>query len=200
MTARRGSRVGRLISPVMARLEEWLSPRRSRAEAPKGAKAGERGDRIRLMASLRSFLILAALAVAVPLAVAGAQRQRTPQLQPPSITDYKPKSMLVTPAHPRPRAKFPVIDIHSHQSVPIGSSEFDEVVRGMDANNLKLLVNLSGSSGDRLRQGLAAIRDSRHGDRMVLFANVNFRAGVGPGFGVRRRSNSKPTSRPARKA
>jgi predicted TIM-barrel fold metal-dependent hydrolase len=122
---------------------------------------------------------------AVPLAVAGTQRQRTPQFQPPSITDYKPKSMLVAPAHPRPRAKFPVIDIHSHQSVPIGSSEFDEVVRGMDANNLKLLVNLSGSSGDRLRQGLAAIRDSRHADRMVLFANVNFRAGVGPGFGAR---------------
>jgi predicted TIM-barrel fold metal-dependent hydrolase len=55
----------------------------------------------------------------------------------------------------------------------------------MDANNLKLLVNLSGSSGDRLRQGLAAIRDSRHADRMVLFANVNFRGGVGPGFGVK---------------
>jgi predicted TIM-barrel fold metal-dependent hydrolase len=124
----------------------------------------------------------AALAFALPLAAITAQQRRAPQLTPPSITEYKPKSMLVTPAHPRPRAKFPVIDIHSHQSVPIGSSELNEVVRGMDANNLRLLVNLSGSSGDRLRQGLAAIRDSRHRDRMVLFANVNFR-GVGPGFG-----------------
>src|SRR5206468_11295174 len=51
-----------------------------------------------------------------------------------------------------------------------------------DANNLKVLVNLSGSSGERLRQGLSAVRDSPFHDRMVLFANVNFRS-VGPGCG-----------------
>jgi predicted TIM-barrel fold metal-dependent hydrolase len=109
---------------------------------------------------------------------------RDPEFPPPSIIDYKPKSTLVTPEHLRPRAKFPVIDIHSHQPTPISSSELDRVVRGMEANNLRLLVNLSGSSGDRLRQGIAAIRDSQHRDRMVLFANVNFR-NVGPGFGPR---------------
>src|SRR5947208_5090067 len=53
----------------------------------------------------------------------------------------------------------------------------------MDANNLKVLVNLSGSSGERLRQGLSAVRDSPFHDRMVLFANVNFR-NVGPGWGA----------------
>src|SRR5262245_61825464 len=44
---------------------------------------------------------------------------REPQLQPPTIREYKPKSTLVAPQHPVPRAKFPVIDIHSHQSTPI---------------------------------------------------------------------------------
>jgi uncharacterized protein len=130
-------------------------------------------------------LTVAALGLALPLAAITAQRGRGPEFPPPSITDYKPKSMLVTPEHLRPRARFPVIDIHSHQPEPIGAAAFDEVVRGMDANNLKLLVNLSGGSGDRLRQGIAAIRDSRHSDRMVLFANVNFRSGVGPGFGAK---------------
>jgi len=109
---------------------------------------------------------------------------REPQLQPPTIREYKPKSTLVTPQHPVPRAKFPVIDIHSHQSTPISNAEFGRVVKGMDANNLRLLVNLSGSSGERLRQGVAAIKRSAYADRMVLFANVDFR-NIGPGSGAK---------------
>jgi len=133
---------------------------------------------------------LAAAVIAAPLVVAQAPGRprpaegREPQLTPPTIREYKPKSTLVVPQHPVPRAKFPVIDIHSHQSTPISAAEFDRVVKGMDENNLQLLVNLSGSSGDRLRQGISAIQASRHKDRMVLFANINFRQGVGPGFGA----------------
>jgi uncharacterized protein len=109
---------------------------------------------------------------------------RQPELQTPTIREYKPKSTLVVPQHPVPRAKFPVIDIHSHQPTPISPGEFDRVVKGMEENNLRLLVNLSGSSGARLRQGVDALRASKYKDRMVLFANVNFN-GVGPGFGAR---------------
>jgi len=107
---------------------------------------------------------------------------RDPEFRPPTIREYKPKSQLVAPQHPVPRAKFAVVDIHSHQPTPISSQEFDRVVKGMEANNLQVLVNLSGSSGDRLRRGLDAIKASKYHDRMVLFANVNF-SGVGPGFG-----------------
>jgi predicted TIM-barrel fold metal-dependent hydrolase len=107
---------------------------------------------------------------------------REPEFKPPTIREYKPKSQLVTPEHLVPRAKYPVIDIHSHQPTPISAGEFERVMKGMDANNLQILVNLSGSWGDRLRQGLDAIKASKYHDRMVLFANVNFRD-VGPGFG-----------------
>jgi uncharacterized protein len=109
---------------------------------------------------------------------------REPELKPPTIREYKPKSMLVAPQHPVPRAKFPVIDIHSHQSTPISPADYDRVMKGMEANNLQILVNLSGSSGDRLRQGVDALRGSKYKDRMVLFANINFRESVGPGFGA----------------
>ena len=109
---------------------------------------------------------------------------REPELKPPTIREYKPKSMLVAPQHPVPRAKFPVIDIHSHQSTPISAAEYDRVMKGMTSNNLQILVNLSGSSGDRLRQGVDALRGSKYKDRMVLFANINFRDSVGPGFGA----------------
>ncbi len=91
---------------------------------------------------------------------------------------------LVVPAHPRPRAKFPVIDIHSHQPAPISAADFDRVVAAMEQINLRVLVNLSGGSGERLKAALEAIRTSRYPDRMVLFANVDFRD-VGPGFGAR---------------
>src|SRR5687768_1184955 len=39
---------------------------------------------------------------------------QAPEFPPPSIVDYRPKSTLVVEEHPVPRAKFPVVDIHSH--------------------------------------------------------------------------------------
>ncbi len=110
---------------------------------------------------------------------------RQPEWPAPSITEYRPKSTLVAAEHPRPRARFPAIDVHSHQPTPIAAAEFDRVVAAMDALNIRLLVNLSGGWGDRLRAGLTAIADSPHRDRMVLFANVDFGGGVGPGFGTK---------------
>lgn len=139
-----------------------------------------------LIATMAALATTAALAQQPP--AAGQARPRpgqgqTPEWPPPSIREYKPKSTLVVPGHPRPRAKFPVIDIHSHQRTPIAPADFDRVVAAMDQQNLRVLVNLSGGSGERLRQGLDAIRTSPHADRMVLFANVDFSGGVGPGFG-----------------
>jgi uncharacterized protein len=111
---------------------------------------------------------------------------REPEWPAPRITEYKPRTTLVVPDHPTPRAKFPVIDVHSHQLNPIPAADFARVVEGMERNNLRLLVNLSGGSGDQLKAGLEAIRTSKYPDRMVLFANIAFpREGVGPGFGQR---------------
>jgi len=111
---------------------------------------------------------------------------REPEWPAPRITEYKPRTTLVVPQHPTPRAKFPVIDIHSHQPSPISPADFDRVVKGMEQNNLRLLVNLSGGSGERLKAGLEAIRTSKYPDRMVLFANIEFpREGVASGFGAR---------------
>src|SRR3982751_2229852 len=129
-----------------------------------------------------SLTLVAALGVAAVAAQSGPGQirprpaeGREPEFKPPTIREYKPKSQLVTQQHLVPRAKFPVIDIHSHQPTPISAGEFDRVIKGMEPNNLQVLVNLSGSWGDRLHQGLDAIRNSKYKDRMVLFANVNFR-------------------------
>src|SRR6202023_1021191 len=142
-----------------------------------------------------TLLALLGLGLAAPLLIAqqapGQIRPRPaegrePENKPPTIREYKPKSMLVAPQHLVSRAKFPVIDIHSHQPTPISAGEYDRVMKGMESNNLQILVNLSGSFGDRLRQGVDALRASKYVGRMVLFANINFR-GVGPGFGEQAR-------------
>lgn len=108
---------------------------------------------------------------------------RKPEFPPPDITQYKPKSTLIVAQNPTPRAKYPIIDIHSHQPNPMPPGKFDEVVASMNALNLRLLVNLSGGTGEALKAGLDAIAKSPHKDRMVLFANVDFSGGVGAGFG-----------------
>jgi len=143
---------------------------------------------------LVALLVSALAAVAIAQAPQGSQSEgalrprpganREPEFPAPSIRDYKPHSTLVVGQHPVPRAKYPVIDIHSHQPSPISSAQFDTLVKQMDSLNLQLLVNASGASGDQLVRSVAAIRNSAHPTRMVMFAQINFRD-VGPGFGQR---------------
>ena len=113
----------------------------------------------------------------------GADRQ--PEFPIPNIREYKPHSTLVVPQHPVPRAKFPVIDIHSHQPAPISDQQFETLVKSMDPLNLQLLVNASGVSGDRLVQSIAALKASKYKDRMVQFATINWGQTITPGFGER---------------
>ena len=107
---------------------------------------------------------------------------RQPEWPAPNIREYKPHSTLVVPQDPVPRAKFPVIDIHSHHPTPISPEQYEKVVKAMDQLNIRLIINLSGSWGENLRRGLAVIKSSPYPDRMVLFANIDF-SNVGPGFG-----------------
>jgi predicted TIM-barrel fold metal-dependent hydrolase len=109
---------------------------------------------------------------------------RSPEFPEPTITQYKPRTTLKSAQHPVPRAKFPVIDIHSHQPTPMSEAQFARVVEGMDANTLRLLVNASGASGDRLVRSIDALKGSKFRGRMVQFAEVDFR-NVGPGWGAR---------------
>ena len=109
-------------------------------------------------------------------------RCQAPEFPAPSILDYRPKSTLVTPEHPVPKAKFPVVDIHSHQNVT--AANMAQLIQEMDALNLRVLNNLSGGSGDELKRNIAVIRGSAHKDRFSVFANVDFR-GVGPGWGAK---------------
>ena len=137
----------------------------------------------------RLGLIVAALAligalVALLSPTPEAQRRGQRRADEPALTveEYTPRSTLVVDDHPVPRAKYPVIDVHSHHRSP-PQSRWAEIVSEMDALNLQVLVNLSGGSGSGLQRGITTITDSPAPDRMVFFANLNFGRGVYPGFG-----------------
>jgi predicted TIM-barrel fold metal-dependent hydrolase len=147
---------------------------------------------MRITLAVSTALVASAIALGIAQAPRGQQSEgalrarpgadREPEFPAPSIREYKPASTLVVPEHRVPRAKFPVIDFHSHQPTPVTTEQFDRLVVSMDALNLQVLVNASGASGERLQQSVATLRASRHRDRMVQFTTVDFR-NVEPGFG-----------------
>ncbi len=102
-----------------------------------------------------------------------------------TIEEYKPKSTLVVAEHRVPRAKYPVIDVHSHHSTGLGSEEWAEVIRDMDKLNLRVLVNLSGGTGPELRQAIDRIESTPHRGRIVFFANLSYGDIDQPGYGAR---------------
>ncbi len=98
-----------------------------------------------------------------------------------SVEEWEPRSTLVVKEHPVPRAKFPVIDVHSHHGSSKTPQELDRIVEEMDALNLAVLVNLSGGSGERLRATVRNFR-GRYPKRFAVFANPDFRGIGSPGW------------------
>ena len=109
---------------------------------------------------------------------------REPEFSAPKITDYKPKSTLVVPEHPVPRAKFPVVDIHGHPPALVSPQTIQTVLDAMNKLNIQVMVQANGASGDRLKQQLDGIAASGYTDRFAMFTSVNW-GSIGPGFGAR---------------
>ena len=97
-----------------------------------------------------------------------------------SVEEYEPRSTLVVPQHPVPRAKFPFIDMHGHPR----RTPLDQLLSEMDQINLRLIINLDGGSGERLKQTLARFK-GRDPNRFAVFANLDFSTINQPDYGKR---------------
>jgi len=89
-----------------------------------------------------------------------------------TFEEYEPKSSLAVPQHILTRAKYPFIDVHNHQRGDMSAERIDELIRDMDSLNMRVMVNLSGGSGERLKGTIAAMK-GRHKNRFVVFANLD---------------------------
>lgn len=96
---------------------------------------------------------------------------------------YDPASTLVVPENPVRRAKFPFIDVHSHQW-NLSKEKLAKMEHEMDSLNMAIMVNLSGRGFDRetgdigSQEYLASMADRIAGEtpgRIVLFTNVSFK-------------------------
>ena len=96
-----------------------------------------------------------------------------------SFEDYDPPSSLVVEGEEIKRAKFPFVDVHSHQwRMP--TMDLNELVSEMDEINMKFIINLSGSGfGPQAAKDIyfdESIKNisENQPDRIGLFVNVDF--------------------------
>lgn len=104
--------------------------------------------------------------------------QSTPKMD---FETYNPPSTLVVPAHKLTKAKFPFIDVHNHQ-FQMPSMDLGTLISEMDKLNMKVMVNLSGQSGETLKRSADNIK-ANYPKRFIVFANVDFRRVGEDGWG-----------------
>ncbi len=100
-----------------------------------------------------------------------------------SFEDYNPESTLVVPENPVKRARFPFVDVHSHQW-NLTKERIEGLVEEMDEINMRAMVNLSGRGFDRAAgdigsqeylAGMVRRVEGEAPDRIVVFTNVSFK-------------------------
>ena len=97
-----------------------------------------------------------------------------------SFEEYNPKATLVVPGKIVKKAKFPFIDVHGHQ-YRMADQDLSPVIAAMDTLNMRIMVNLSGRSGESLVKAVYNIKD-HYPNRFVVFANVDFNGAGAEGW------------------
>jgi len=126
---------------------------------------------------------------------AQAQKKAAPKRETPlPLNEYEPKSMLKVAESKVPRARFPVIDVHTHlsfssslESTLSGKEEQasfpgkrEEILPVMDRRNIRLMVNLTGGSGKTLDQVLQYFKP--YPDRILSFTEPAWGKAADPGY------------------
>lgn len=110
------------------------------------------------------------------------------------LSEYEPKSMLHVPETHVPKARFPVIDIHTHltwskkvtngvalmsEREILGTPE--ECLAVMDRKNVHSLINLTGGYGPGLAETVKKY-DRAHPDRFITFTEPSYELFLQPDY------------------
>lgn len=137
--------------------------------------------------SRRSLLTGLAASTLMGLRATTAQQ---PQPKPLDLKDFEPKSMLHVKETSVPRARFPVIDIHTHLSFTNTSGaqpkannrgQVEEVLATMERKNVRTMVNLTGGYGPALEENLRHWQ-TPHPGRFLVFTEPWFSKLVEPNY------------------
>ncbi len=93
----------------------------------------------------------------------------------PTIEEYEPKAMIVVPKHEVKKAKYPFIDIHTHQR-DAKPAALDKLIADMDSLNMRIMVSspVRGSFGERTKTYLDGIHAYKQGARFASMTNINY--------------------------
>jgi uncharacterized protein len=111
------------------------------------------------------------------------QRQSKPHPKNPEtllLKDYRPKSIYKIPVTEVAKAKFPIIDMHSHPYAKT-PPQIAEWVRTMDEVGVEktiILAMATGAEFDKIYKDY-----SQHGDRFEIWCGLDFTGYQQPGFG-----------------
>jgi uncharacterized protein len=92
------------------------------------------------------------------------------------LRDFKPVSMLHVPVHHLDKASFYVIDVHNHINDAARTDDHmppDQVVKVMDATNVKTIVILTGMWGEKL-QGVIDEMVKAYPGRFMVFTQIDW--------------------------
>ena len=96
------------------------------------------------------------------------------------LKDYRPQSIYKIPVTEIPKAKFPIIDMHSHPYAKT-PQEIDQWVKNMDEVGIQktiILTMATGSEFDGINKKYSA-----HPDRFEMWCGFDFTGHNKPGFG-----------------
>ncbi len=96
---------------------------------------------------------------------------------------YDPPSTLIVPEHNITHAKFPFIDVHSHQW-KMEEMDLNDLIRPMDSMNMAIMVNLSGRGGERLKNMTDNTKKQGFENRIIVFTNIELRSIDEPDWAV----------------
>ncbi len=107
-----------------------------------------------------------------------------------TLPQYEPKSMLTVHETKVPRARFPVVDFHTHMTGGNGLQgdgavrfflQPNDCLSVMDQKNVRALVNLTGGYGDGLHDAIAKTQKA-HPGRFIVFTEPAWSRTADPGY------------------
>ncbi len=118
---------------------------------------------------------------AAPLLIATFVVRASAQTAPEQILlkDYKPRSIFRIPETRVEKARYPVIDVHSHDYAPT-EANVERWVQTMDAVGLERTIILSGVTGRRFDQLMAKF--GKYPKRFTVWCGLDYTSLGQPGF------------------
>ena len=84
------------------------------------------------------------------------------------LEEFQPRSMMVAPETSIQRAKFPVIDVHTHvfgfpRRRMLPPEQIAQILGWMDELNIETMVNLTSGAGEDLKRVIAELQEKHKG-------------------------------------